>query len=56
MAGVGQSASVTEDQTGGDAPSALRIDTGVLATLTETVGDDRNSRPPIVGWFDCWRP
>lgn len=57
MAGVRQGAPVEEDHAGSeDSPSALRIDTDVFATLTETAGEDCKDTPAIVSWFDCWRP
>jgi len=54
MAGVRQEVSGEKNQTaGGEAPSALRIDTDVLRALTATAGN--SGEPPIVRWFDCWR-
>ena len=54
MAGVRQGVTGEENQAaGGEAPSALRIDTDVFTALTATAGDSGD--PPIVGWFDCWR-
>ncbi|MDS0283027.1 hypothetical protein [Haloarcula onubensis] len=56
MASVGQGATIEEDRSGAvETPPALRIDTDVFATLTETVGEQRDGAPSIVAWFDCWR-
>lgn len=54
MAGVGQRGAVAQDGETDD-PSALRIDTEVFATLTESASDDGDGAPVVVRWFDCWR-
>ncbi|WP_324662704.1 hypothetical protein [Haloarcula sediminis] len=56
MAGVRQGATVEDNEPeSAGAPPAVRIDTDIFATLTETAGRESDDAPTIVGWFDCWR-